>query len=127
MVHAKKDAKRDAYMAEINDKNVSKGIYGGAAPNNVLMAGDLKYKDLNGDKAINSGDNTLDNPGDRRVIGNSLPRYTYSIKGDLSWYGVDLSIFFQGVGKIDWMPSANCIYFWSSIAEEFIPSGTACR
>lgn len=108
----KTDEEAAAYMAEINDKNVSKGIYGGAAPNNVLMAGDLKYKDLNGDKAINSGDNTLDNPGDRRVIGNSLPRYTYSIKGDLSWYGVDLSIFFQGVGKIDWMPSANCIYFW---------------
>ena len=59
----KTDEEAAAYMAEINDKNVSKGIYGGAAPNNVLMAGDLKYKDLNGDKAINSGDNTLDNPG----------------------------------------------------------------
>mgnify|MGYP000000574134 len=47
-----------------------------------------------------------------RVIGNSLPRYTYSIRGDLNWNGFDFAVFFQGVGKIDWMPSANCYYFW---------------
>ena len=50
--------------------------------------------------------------GDRRVIGNSLPRYNYALKGEFSWAGFDLSVFFQGVGKLSWMPNGNCIYFW---------------
>ena len=91
---------------------VNKGINGQVAPWNHLMAGDIVYKDLNGDGKIDTGDNTLDNPGDRKIIGNSLPRYNYAFKIDFSWFGFDLGIFFQGVGKMDWMPSANCIYFW---------------
>ena len=67
---------------------------------------------LDGNNIINNGDGTVKNPGDMRVIGNSLPRYTYSIRGDLNWNGFDFAVFFQGVGKIDWMPSANCYYFW---------------
>ena len=63
-------------------------------------------------EGIYNGDGTVKNPGDMRVIGNSLPRYTYSIRGDLNWNGFDFAVFFQGVGKIDWMPSANCYYFW---------------
>ena len=91
---------------------VNKGIKGQVAPWNHLMSGDIIYKDLNGDGKINTGDNTLDNPGDREVIGNSRPRYNYALKGDFSWFGFDLSVFFQGVGKLDWMPNYNCIYFW---------------
>ena len=77
-----------------------------------LMAGDVRFRDLDGNNIINNGDGTVKNPGDMRVIGNSLPRYTYSIRGDLNWNGFDFAVFFQGVGKIDWMPSANCYYFW---------------
>lgn len=36
-------------------------------------AGDIMYKDLDGKPGISSGDNTVDNPGDRKVIGNSTP------------------------------------------------------
>lgn len=106
----------------------NKGIKAQAAPYNHLMAGDVIYLDLNGDKKINTGDNTLDNPGDREVIGNSRPRYNYAIKGDLSWNGFDLSIFFQGVGKMDWMPNGNCIYFWGPYSYHrptFIPTDFA--
>ncbi|MBR6002567.1 MAG: TonB-dependent receptor [Bacteroidales bacterium] len=107
------DEEAAAYEASIESfDTVNKGIKGQVAPWNHLMSGDVKYKDLNGDGKINTGDNTLDNPGDRRVIGNSRPRYNYAIKGDFSWYGVDISIFFQGVGKLSWMPNGNCIYFW---------------
>ena len=35
-------------------------------------------------EGIYNGDGTVKNPGDMRVIGNSLPRYTYSIRGDLN-------------------------------------------
>ena len=65
------------------------------------MAGDVRFRDLDGNNIINNGDGTVKNPGDMRVIGNSLPRYTYSIRGDLNWNGFDFAVFFQGVGKID--------------------------
>ena len=104
---------------------VNSGIKAQAAPWNHLMAGDIKYVDLNGDGKINTGDNTLNNPGDRKIIGNSRPRFNYALKGDFSWYGVDISIFFQGVGKMDWMPNYNCIYFWGPYSYHrptFIPT-----
>ena len=82
------------------------------------MAGDIRFKDLDGNGKIDSGKNTLDNSGDRRVIGNKLPRYTYSFKGDFNWMGIDLSFFFQGVGKINWMPSSGCLYFYGPYAFE---------
>lgn len=67
-------------------------------------AGDIKYVDLNGDGQIGWGDNTLENPGDRKIIGNSTPRYSYSVLADATWKNFDLSIFVQGVGKRDvWM------------------------
>lgn len=100
------------YAANVDDKNANKGVYADKAPYNHLMAGDIIYVDLDGSGKIDTGDNTLKNPGDRRVIGNSLPRYNYSLRGDFQWYGFDFQIFFQGVGKISWMPAANCIYFW---------------
>ncbi|MEN5086534.1 TonB-dependent receptor [Sphingobacterium faecium] len=61
--------------------------------------GDVKYKDLNGDGVIGIGDGTVENPGDRRIIGNSNPRYQYGFRADFDFKGFDLGIFFQGVGQ----------------------------
>lgn len=63
--------------------------------------GDVKYKDLNGDGVINYGSNTIDDPGDQRIIGNSTPRYQYGFRVDGGWKGFDASIFLQGVAKRD--------------------------
>lgn len=79
---------------------------------NKWLPGDVKFKDLNGDGKINRGQNTLADPGDITVIGNSLPRYTYGITGDVEWNSISLSVFFQGVGKRDWWPSIESAYFW---------------
>jgi hypothetical protein len=79
---------------------------------NKWLPGDVKFKDINGDGKINRGQNTLTDPGDVRVIGNSLPRYTYGITGDVEWNSISLSVFFQGVGKRDWWPSIESAYFW---------------
>ena len=92
--------------------------------------GDIKYVDVDGNKVIDTGANTLDNPGDRKVIGNNRPRYNYSFRGDLSWYGIDLQVFLQGVGKMNWMPDANCIYFWNTYSYHrptFIPKDFEAR
>lgn len=86
-----------------------------------LRLGDIIYKDLNGDGVIDRGLSTLDDKGDLTVIGNTTPRYQYSFGGDIEWKGLSLSVFFQGVGKKDWMPATlalkeppvdNPVYFW---------------
>ena len=130
------DEEAAAYAAVVDDRNANKGVYAGKAPDNILMAGDIRYLDIptvdtdgdgipdKGDGIINTGDNTLDNPGDRRIIGNTKPRYIYSFRGDFSWMGIDFSMFWQGVGKVSWMPNYNCIYFWNTYSYHrptFIP------
>lgn len=71
--------------------------YKGENPN----PGDIKFKDMNKDGVIFTGDNTVDNPGDRKIIGNNSRRYQYGVTGNISWNGFDFSFFIQGVGKRD--------------------------
>jgi hypothetical protein len=77
-----------------------------------IQVGDIKLRDLNGDKVINSGKNTATDPGDRVVIGNTTPRYRYGINLGANYGNVFLSTFFQGVGKQDWYPSPESNAFW---------------
>ncbi len=77
-----------------------------------LYPGDIKFKDLNGNGYIDRGQNTVDDPGDRKIIGNSEPRYIYSFGIDLEWNNIFLSAFFQGVGKQDWYPSNESSVIW---------------
>jgi len=63
--------------------------------------GDIRYMDLNGDTLINTGNNTLSNPGDRKIIGNSNRRFQFGFSGNVSYKNFDLSFFAQGVGKRD--------------------------
>lgn len=72
--------------------------------------GDVRYKDLNGDNVIDWGDNTLENPGDKRVIGNTTPRFSYGATFNAGWKGIDFSLFLQGIGKRDAWVSSNM--FW---------------
>lgn len=76
--------------------------------------GDLKYIDLNGDESIDKGTNRVGDMGDMTVIGNTTPRYQYTINGSISWKGLSLSLMFQGVGKRDWCPNKGTAYFWGS-------------
>ncbi|WP_206614324.1 SusC/RagA family TonB-linked outer membrane protein [Chitinophaga barathri] len=82
-----------------------------------FYVGDLKFKDLNGDKKVNYGKNTVSDPGDRVIIGNSAIRLPYSVMLNADWKGIDASVFFQGVGKRDWYPNASNHYFWGVFAQ----------
>lgn len=74
--------------------------------------GDVRYVDLNGDGEITSGNNTVHNPGDRRVIGNSTPRYQYGLNANLRYKSFDFNLFLQGVGKSDaWIDHAQ---YWGA-------------
>jgi TonB-linked SusC/RagA family outer membrane protein len=74
--------------------------------------GDIKLKDLNGDNIVNPGLSTVNDPGDRSIIGNSSPRYMYGISLGADWNNIFFSAFFQGVGKQDWWPSTEAGVFW---------------
>ena len=75
--------------------------------------GDIRYADLNGDGIISPGSNTLDDPGDRRVIGNSTPRGSFGINTGISFKGFRLSAFFQGIMQRDhWPTSGNWTWFF---------------
>jgi TonB-linked SusC/RagA family outer membrane protein len=76
------------------------------------MIGDVKFLDLNKDGVINTGKNTVADPGDRKIIGNSTPRYTFGALFDFEWNNFFFSAFFQGVGKQDWWPGAEADAFW---------------
>ncbi|MDR1415166.1 MAG: TonB-dependent receptor [Odoribacteraceae bacterium] len=76
-------------------------------------AGDVKYKNLDDDPLITPGESTLADPGDRKIIGNSTPRYTYGITLEAAWKGFDINMFFQGIGKRDyWMGDVAVGNFW---------------
>ncbi len=73
-------------------------------------AGDIMYKDLNGDGKISKGSGTLADLGDTKVIGNSTPRYHFGIDLNAAWKGFDLRIFFQGVLKRDFWQGSDYMF-----------------
>jgi hypothetical protein len=76
------------------------------------LPGDIKLADLNGDGVVDNGSNTVDDPGDMKVIGNSTPRYSFGLMLDGDWNNFFVAAFFQGVGKQDWWPGGEASYFW---------------
>lgn len=55
--------------------------------------GDIIIKDRDGSKSIDAED--------KKVIGNSIPRFTFGLNLGFEYKGFDFSCFFQGVGKAD--------------------------
>ncbi|KGE12691.1 SusC/RagA family TonB-linked outer membrane protein [Sphingobacterium deserti] len=79
--------------------------------------GDVKFKDQNGDGRINAGKRTLDDHGDMSIIGNSYTQLPYSFDLSGNWKGISMRVFLQGVGKRDWYPPGNHVYFWGIYAQ----------
>ncbi len=69
--------------------------------------GDVKYKDLNGDGVVDKGAFTVEDHGDLKVIGNTTPRYEYSIRTGLNFKAFDFEVFLQGVGKREYWGTGN--------------------
>ena len=86
-------------------------------------AGDIMFKDIDGNGAIDKGEGTADKSGDTKIIGNSTPRYNFGLNLDGAWKGFDLKVFFQGVMKRDYMPRGVMFWgahggLWQSVAYE---------
>lgn len=84
-----------------------------------FAAGDIMYRDLNGDGKIDAGANSISNHGDLKLIGNSTPRYQFSLDLTGAYKGFDLRLFFQGVMKRDYWQGSGYFFgidggFWWS-------------
>lgn len=99
---AKTDEEMNAHLAKADQSQLGAN----------WTAGDIMYRDLDGDNVISIGENTVDKPGDRRIIGNSTPRYNFGLNLDAAWKGFDLKVFFQGVLKRDYWANGNM--FWGA-------------
>ena len=102
---AKTDAEMEAHLASLPNGGQSQ-------LGSKWAAGDIMYKDLNGDGKISSGDGTLNDLGDLKVVANTQLRFKYGLTLDASWKGFDFSAFFQGVGKRDVVVGGP--YFWGA-------------
>ena len=58
------------------------------------------------------GANTVDDPGDRKILGNSLPSLQYGFTLTADYMGFDFSAFFQGTGNHYWYPAGMNYMFW---------------
>lgn len=112
---AKSQEEMDAHLASLPNG-------GQNALGTNWSAGDVMYSDLNGDGRINSGSGTVDDPGDRKIIGSWATRYPFSFNLGVDWKGFALNAFFQGVMKKDIIVSGY--YFWG-IGNQGIWQGTA--
>jgi len=113
----------DEYMAYLDQLDANyMASHDGAAPaeprkgmqalGKDFAAGDIMYKDLNGDGVINAGDGTLNDLGDKKLLGSKQPRYMFSLDLNAAFKGFDLRVFFQGVAKRDFFQNHN--YFWGA-------------
>jgi hypothetical protein len=85
-----------------------------------FLAGDLKYVDLDGDGILGIGKNTVDEPGDRKILGNSLASLQYGLTVALDWRGFDISAFFQGTGNHYWYPAGMNMAFWGTYSYSYV-------
>lgn len=96
--------------------------YTGATQFTGYGLGDIKYKDqltvdTNGDGIPDEGDGKI-NDDDKVVLGSSIPRYTYGFNFYGEYKGFDISLLFQGVGRLKGYLSGQAI-------QPFYVGGTA--
>lgn len=107
---AKSQAEMDAWLV---DHNPSWGSGWGE--------GDVMFEDLDGVAGITEGSKTAEDPGDRKVIGNSTPRFRFGLDLGVEWKGIDFSMFWQGVAKRDlWLAGSM---FWGVSGGEWQSTG----
>lgn len=98
-------------QAEIDNRHIDQS-YLVVSDDNILKPGDLKFADLDRSGRVDNGNNTLDDHGDLKIVGNTTPRYQFGINLAANWNGFGISAFIQGVGKRDWYPHRESAFFW---------------
>ncbi len=116
----KTDEEAAAYAARVNMKKVANDYYTSLGEYGAgVRAGDLMYLDLNGDRKIDDGTQSLTDYGDREIIGNTQPRYMFGFNFGFNYVGIDFQIFFQGIGQQHCYPSPDNIRFWGPYSRPY--------
>lgn len=97
---AKSDEEMQAHLASLPNG-------GQDAVGSQWAAGDIMYKDLNGDGKIDDGSRTLNDHGDLKILGDTYSHYFFGIDLNADWKGFDVRAFFQGVLKHDYWGGNN--------------------
>lgn len=100
------DEEAQEYANSVDLSYMVDGLTGG------WKAGDIKFVDLDGDGEVSIRSNNVNDPGDRKILGNSLPSLSYGFTGSIRAYGFDTSVFFQGTGNHYWYPDGHMMSFW---------------
>ncbi len=111
--------KADGYI--VPEDYDTDGKYTGATQIGNFGPGDIKYidqltVDTNGDGIPDEADGAI-NTSDMVIIGNTIPRYTFGLNLYGEFKGIDLTLFFQGVGKADG-------YVWGHSIASFFEGGS---
>ena len=109
------DEEAKQYTSEVLDCSYINGRMTGG-----FLAGDLRFVDLDGDKILGIGSNTVNKPGDRKILGNSLPSLQYGLTFAFDWLGFDVSAFFQGTGNHYWYPHGFNMNFWGCYSYSYV-------
>ena len=110
----------NGYFKDAQDiANSPKQILVKASNTGAIAPGDIKYTDLDGNGVIDAGTNTVSNPGDRKIIGNSLAHYLFGFSLNADWKNFFVGAFIQGVGNRDWYPGPTSGYFWGQYASPY--------
>ena len=72
----------------------------------TYQPGDIKYKDVNGDGVVNSGDICA-------IGATSTPNLIYGLGASAEWKGFDINVLFQGAGKSTFLIYGKCVYAFS--------------
>ena len=107
------DAEAQAYAQEVDLSYINKRLYGG------WLAGDPRYVDIDGNGIISVGANSVKNPGDRKILGNSIASLQYGFTFGFDYMGIDFSIFFQGTGNHYWYPNDESMAFWGPYSRPY--------
>jgi TonB-linked SusC/RagA family outer membrane protein len=77
------------------------------------LPGDILWKNISdqtGTNEINTGNENLEDPGDRSIIGNQTSRFQYGASASVNYKGFGLSVFLQGVAKRDYWMDGEIIF-----------------
>ena len=69
---------------------------------------------------LSNGSNTVDDPGDRKILGNALPSLQYGITLTADYMGFDVQAFFQGTGNHYWYPAGMNYMFWGPYSYPYV-------
>ncbi|WP_114748986.1 SusC/RagA family TonB-linked outer membrane protein [Pleomorphovibrio marinus] len=90
------------FQSDQEVQNLNEMVVGGNFQETGTAAGDLRYRDINGDGRITTADMTY--------IGNPWPRMIYGLNLSANYKGFDITLFLQGVQGVE-IFNANRAYY----------------